>query len=315
MKASRANELRSIVVLALLFGGAHARAQSPPPTVAPALPQVTGPAAQNSAAIGTNVGTNVAGVRIVTQDGKVLSDAPADLAVPTGKPLDPNQVAESIRKLYRTGDYADLKAIVTPVEDGVRVDFVVREQLFFNQVLIQGLVSPPSDASAAAAMQLTLGQPYRQDAVDEGLARLIDALHDDGLYASEVKAEAAVHPDTHAADIVVHVKSGPRARAKEIQLKNGTEYRDAELLSRLKIKPGQELTSARIERGTDRIRKFLVKKGHLNGRASVRRGEYDRAKNTVPLELEVTEGPRVQIAITGVKISNGQLKKLVPVYQ
>jgi outer membrane protein insertion porin family len=319
MKSSRANELRSIVALALLFGGAHARAQSPPPAVAPALPQVTGPAAQNSAGIGanigTNVGANVAALRIVTQDGKVLSDAPADLTVQTGKPLDPNQVAESIRKLYRTGDYADLKAIVTPVEDGVRVDFVVREQLFFNQVLIQGLVSPPSDASAAAAMQLTLGQPYRQDAVDEGLARLIDALHDDGLYASEVKAEAAVHPDTHAADIVVHVKSGPRARAKEIQLKNGTEYRDAELLSRLKIKPGQELTSARIERGTDRIRKFLVKNGHLNGRASVRRGEYDRAKNTVPLELEVTEGPRVQIAITGVKISNGQLKKLVPVYQ
>src|SRR5580704_6183387 len=319
MKSSRANELRSIVALALLFGGAHARAQSPPPAVAPALPQVTGPAAQNSAGIGTNIGTNVganvAAVRIVTQDGKVLSDTPPDLTVQTGKPLDPNQVAESIRKLYRTGDYADLKAIVTPVEDGVRVDFVVREQLFFNQVLIQGLVSPPSDASAAAAMQLTLGQPYRQDAVDEGLARLIDALHDDGLYASEVKAEAAVHPDTHAADIVVHVKSGPRARAKEIQLKNGTEYRDAELLSRLKIKPGQELTSARIERGTDRIRKFLVKNGHLNGRASVRRGEYDRAKNTVPLELEVTEGPRVQIAITGVKISNGQLKKLVPVYQ
>src|SRR5580700_2245240 len=319
MKSSGANELRSIVALALLFGGAHARAQSPPPAIARALPQVTGPAAQNSAGIGTNIGTNVganvAAVRIVTQDGKVLSDTPPDLTVQTGKPLDPNQVAESIRKLYRTGDYADLKAIVTPVEDGVRVDFVVREQLFFNQVLIQGLVSPPSDASAAAAMQLTLGQPYRQDAVDEGLARLIDALHDDGLYASEVKAEMAAHPDTHAADIIVHVKSGPRARVKEVQLKNGTEYRDAELLSRLKIKPGQELTSARIERGTDRIRKFLVKKGHLNARASVRRGEYDQAKNVIPLELEVTEGPRVQIAIAGVKISKGQLKKLVPVYQ
>src|SRR5271165_425637 len=183
MKASRANELRSIVALALLFGGAHARAQSPPPAIARALPQVTGPAAQNSAGIdtnvGTNVGANVAAVRIVTQDGRVLSDAPADLTVQTGKPLDPNQVAESIRKLYRTGDYADLKAIVTPVEGGVRVDFIVREQLFFNQVLIQGLVSPPSDASAAAAMQLTLGQPFRQDAVDEGLARLTDALHDD----------------------------------------------------------------------------------------------------------------------------------------
>jgi outer membrane protein assembly factor BamA len=86
-------------------------------------------------------------------------------------------------------------------------------------------------------------------------------------------------------------------------------------LSRLKIKPGRELTSARITRGTERIRKFLVKKGHLNARASVRRGQYDRAKNLIPLEVEVTEGPRVEIAVTGVKISSGQLKKLVPVYQ
>ncbi len=116
-------------------------------------------------------------------------------------------------------------------------------------------------------------------------------------------------------DIIVHVKSGPRARVNEIQLKNGTEYRNEELMSRLKINPGRELTSARVARGTERIRKFLVKKGHLNARASVRRGTYDRAANTIPLEVEVTEGPRVQIAITGVKISSGQLKRLVPVYQ
>ena len=310
MKASRANELRGIIALALLLGGMPARAQSPA-AAGRALPQLTTPAPQRSTAIGANV----AAVRIVTQDGKILQDAPADLPVQAGKPLDPNQVAESIRKVYRTGDYADVKVTVTTVETGVRVDFVAREQLFFNQVLIRGLVPPPSEASAAAAIQLTLGQPYRQDAVDEGVARLIEVLHDEGLYAAEVKAEPQPHPDTHAMDIIVNVNSGPRARVKEVQLKNGTEYRDAELLSRLKIKPGQPLTSARIDKGTDRIRKFLVKKGHLNARASVRRGAYDRAKNTIPLELEVTEGPRVQIAVAGVKISSGQLKKLVPVYQ
>jgi outer membrane protein assembly factor BamA len=310
MKASRANELRGIVALALLFGGARTHAQSSPPGPG-ALAHVTKALRQDS----TSPAAHVAAVRIVTQDGKVLSDAPTDLPLQPGKPLDPSPVAASIRKLYHTGDYSDLKAAVTAVEGGVRVDFVVTEQLFFNQVRIAGLVSPPSEASAAAAMQLTLGQPYRQDTVEEGLGRLIDALHEEGLYAAEAKVETLPHPDLHAMDIIIHVKSGPRVRVKEVQLKNGTEYRAAELLSRLKIKPGRELTSARIARGTERIRKFLVKKGHLNARASVRRGAYDRAKNLIPLELEVTEGPRVEIAITGVKISSGQLKKLVPVYQ
>src|SRR4029077_11637246 len=127
MKASRANELRSIVALVLLFGGEHARAQSPL-SASVASAQVTVPLAQNP----PSSAANVAAVRIVTQDGKVLSDAPTDLAVQPGKPLDHNQVAESIRKLYRSGAHSDVKVTVTTVEGGMRVDFVVTEQVFFN---------------------------------------------------------------------------------------------------------------------------------------------------------------------------------------
>src|SRR5437899_3979275 len=116
-------------------------------------------------------------------------------------------------------------------------------------------------------------------------------------------------------DIVVNVKPGPRARLEAVRLKNNTEYRDAEILSRLKMRPGREIMSARLQRGTDRIRKFLVKKGHLSARAPVRRGEYDAAKNTIPLDLDVTEGPRVRVTVTGAKFSKGDLKKLIPIYQ
>src|SRR5262249_23118211 len=134
-------------------------------------------------------------------------------------------------------------------------------------------------------------------------------------YASEVSAEMQTHPESRQMDIVVHVKSGPRAHVGEVELKNGTEYPNQDILSGLKMKPKARITSARIQRGTDRIRKFLVKKGHLNARAVVRRGEYDAASNTVPLELEVTEGPRVKLLLTGAKFSSGEMKRLVPVYQ
>jgi outer membrane protein assembly factor BamA len=251
----------------------------------------------------------------VTDDGRVLVESPTGIAVQTGKPLARGQVAESIRALYRTGDYADLRAVATEESGGVVVDFVVREQLFFNQVIIRGLVSPPTEASAVAAMQLTLGQPYQRGVVEEGLERLREALHDEGLYTATVSADTVPHPENHQMDVIVTVKPGPRARVKEVQLKNGTEYRDTEIVSRLKMKPGREVTSERIQRGTERIRKFLVKKGHLNARASVRRGPYDAKANNVPLELEVTEGPRVQVAVTGAKFSGGELRRLVPVYQ
>jgi outer membrane protein assembly factor BamA len=197
----------------------------------------------------------------------------------------------------------------------VRLDFVVRENLFFNQVRLEGLVAPPSEASAAAAMQLNLGQTYRKAIVDEALERLRETLRDEGLYRAEVSAETVPHAETHQMDIVVHVKPGPRARAESIQLKNQTAYRDAEILSRFKMRKGQEITSARLQRGTGRIRKFLVKKGHLSGGVAVRRREYNAAKNSVPIQLEVTQGPKVQLSVSGAKFSAGELKRLIPIYQ
>ncbi len=300
MKLSWASGLRGIVALALLTGAAprHARAAQESPATNPAAEKPT-----------------VVAIRIVKEDGQVLSESPSGITVETGKPVDREKIAESLRALYRTGDYADLRSVLTPVSGGVRLDFVARENLFFNQVRIEGLIAPPSDASAAAAMQLALGQTYRQVVVKEALERLRETLREEGLYQAEVTAEALPHPETHQMDIVAHVKPGPRARVGVIQLKNNTEYRDAEILTRLKMKTGSEITSARLQRGTDRIRKFLVKKGHLSARAAVRRGDYDATKHTVPLDLDVAEGPRVQLTVSGAKFSRGELKKLIPIYQ
>src|SRR6266478_2956741 len=157
MKAHCEQGLRKIAAAALLMGVAPLHARAQPETPAGPVSTAT---SQNPA----NTAEDVVAVRIVTEDGRVLSEAPRGLPVSIGKPLDREQVAESIRTLYRTGDYADLRAMSTPVDGGVRVDFVVREQLFFNQVIIHGLVSPPTEASAIAAVQLALGEPYRADA-------------------------------------------------------------------------------------------------------------------------------------------------------
>jgi outer membrane protein insertion porin family len=299
MKLRWGRRLRAIAVLALLVVPTRSYGQAQPGGQAEAAP----------------AGAPVVAVRIVTEDGHVLSESPTGLAIEVGKPLNRVQVARSLRALYGLGDYTDLKAVVTPVGSGVRLDFIVRESLFFNRVLIDGLTPPPTDTSAAAAMQITLGKPFRQEDVDEGLVRLRDVLKEEGLYTAQVSAENVPYPATHQMDILVHVKPGPRARVASVELKNGTAYHDAEILSRLKMKVGQQVTTARIQRGTDRIRKFLVKKGRLSARAAVRRGEYNAANNTITLALDVTEGPQVDVVVTGAKFSKGDLKRLVPVYQ
>lgn len=281
-----------------------------------ALPASSVPQAPQAAA-SAEAASNpvVVAVSIVREDGHVLAESPSGIPVELGKPLDREKVAESLRALYRTGDYADLRAVVTPEKPGVRLEFVVRENLFFNLVRLEGLEPPPSEASAVAAMQIGLGQTYRKEIVDEALGRLRETLRDEGLYRAKVSAETVPYPETHQMDILVHVKPGPRAHVASIQLKNDTAYRDATLLGRFKMKAGQTITSARLQRGTERVRKFLAKKGHLSARVTVRRGEFDAAKNAAPVVLEVTQGPRVEVSVNGAKFSEGELKRLIPIYQ
>src|ERR1700686_1966746 len=208
MKSGWANGLRGIVALALLSGVATTRAQTPPSATSAAEP-VEQPV--------------VVSTRVVAEDGGVLSEPVKGINVEIGKPLDRTKVAQSLRLLYKTGDYSDLRAVVTTVPGGVRLDFVARENLFFNQVLIDGLVPPPSEASAVAAPQLNLGQTFRSALVDEAAERLRDTLRQEGLYTAEIKTETVPRPQTHEMDVIFHVKAGPRARVGKIQLKNDTQ--------------------------------------------------------------------------------------------
>ena len=300
MRADCVRRLCGAVLAAFLCGGVPARLlaqqvheQDAPAATAPVL----------------------AAVRVVNANGQVLKTPRNVITLEIGKPLDREKVAANLKALYRTGDYSDIRALSYPVDGGVRLDFVVRENLFFNQVIVLGLKAPPTEGSAAAAMQLTLGDPYRKATLDEAVERLKTRLQEEGLYTARLQAELRPHPGEHQMDIVVNVDPGARARIGTIHLTNNTEFGDREIASRFKLKAGKEITSAKIQTGTNRIRKFLINKGHLSGRAAVRRSSYDSAKNTVDLTLDVSEGARVRVEVTGAKLSKGDLKKLVPIYQ
>jgi outer membrane protein insertion porin family len=298
MKVSWDNGLRILALLGLSIGARGTFAQ------------VTVPQKQEDA-----VGPKVVAVRLLKEDGREIALPIGGLPVEIGKPLEPQQVATALRILYQTGNFADIKVVRYPEPGGIRLDFVATENLYINQVLIEGLTAPPTEASAAAAMQLSLGQTYYETELVDATNRLKDALREEGLYEAKLDVEKRARTESHQLDVIVHVVSGPRVRLSKIDLLNNTEYRDGDLLALFKVKSGSELTIAKVRAGEERIRRFLEKKGHLSGRVSGRRGEYNKAENAIPLTIEVTEGPRVLVQVVGAKFAKRDLKKLVPIYQ
>jgi outer membrane protein assembly complex protein YaeT len=257
----------------------------------------------------------VVAVRIVTESGELLQENPPQIPVQPGSAFDSENVRESLRQLYRTGRFADVRAEAVDAPGGVRLDFVVRQNIFIDRVRVTGIREPPSEGVTLAALRLGLGQTFRESLLEEALTRLRETLAEEGLYQPQIECELERVTPTHQINILVRVTPGPRARVGKLEVRNLTSFSDEELLRRSKLKAGQQVRSGRLERAADRVRKFLVKKGYLSARVGVRRGDHDAQANTVPLALEVSASARVQATVTGVKISSGDLRKLLPIYQ
>ena len=257
----------------------------------------------------------VTAVRVVTESGSVLEQDPPQLPIRSGQSFSLEAESASLRELFRTGQYADLRAELTDVPGGVRLDFVVRQNLYINLVHVEGLREPPSESLALSSLRLNLGEAFRESDLKEAVTRLRQTLEDEGQYQAKTEYELTPHPDTLQMDILIRVTPGPRARVGAIQVQNQTEFPDEELRDQLNLSPGREITSARLNRSADRVRRWLAKKNFLGARVSLHRGNYDAKSNSVPLEISVYAGLEVRVTVEGAKVSSRTLHKLLPIYQ
>jgi len=254
-------------------------------------------------------------IRIVDQSGEVLEENAAGLPLQANQPFTAEAERASLRQLYGTGRYADIVTQVTHVPGGLQLDFVVRRNFFVSAVKVNGLHEPPSDSVAVSAMRLGLGQPFLESDMPAALDRLKNALEDEGLYQAKVTYHLVPHPQTRQMDIIVAVVQGPRALVGAINLINQSPFSDAELLARLKLKPKMKVTSAALERSVENSRKWLVSRGYLGGRVAVVRGAYEPDTNQVGLQASVLAQLKVRVQVQGVKISQGTMRSLLPIFE
>jgi len=292
--------VRRFVCLALLFGplgAGRASAQAVPGSEETLLAQT------------------VAAVRVVEPPDHVLSENPPDLEVQPGQPLQRDALRASLRRLYATGRYADITAEAFPFPAGLRLDFVVRLNSFTGNVRFEGLEEPPSGSQAVSALRLGLGETFRQRDLDRGLERVGQLMRDNGFYDAVFSPEIAPRPGTQLVDITVRVEPGPRARLGAIGVSNPTSYRGDELIHVSRLKPRQPLTAARLDKGAERVRNWLFRRGFYAARVTAHPGDYNGAQNSVPITLEISAGSPVKLEVIGVKLSSSRVKELVPVFQ
>jgi outer membrane protein insertion porin family len=255
------------------------------------------------------------------QQPLTLDQLTAMIPLHVGEPLRATDLRESIQRLFKTGEYADISVDATLTSGGVDLKFLTKPAYFIGYLAVNGVPEPPNEGQLLVATKLTLGGQYVSDQTAAAVGRIVDLLKRNGFYSVGIEPATTRREPTQQVHIDFHVTPGNRAKFDGL-VATGNTIRSQERLiesSGWKRFRGwfgwHTLTDARLQNGLDNIRSWYPKHDHLLAQVSLVKLDYHSDTNTVTPELAINPGPPVLVRLRGAKLSGGTLRNLLPIYE
>lgn len=256
-------------------------------------------------------GQPVSRIRLECDARLHLEDFASQITQEIGKPLDRVQVRESLKRLYATGRFRELRADTEPTEAGVGLVFVGRAAFFVGTVHVEGAPKGLDPRALAMATRLRLGQSLEEEELDAAQSRLVSVLAENGYYQASVTRRSLPDLDTQAASLTFFIVPGEPARLESIEFQGTLKVSPQKLAAISGWQVGSHLTLASLERGLSRIRRFYVEQGRLQATANLLRRVYDPQRQSERLLVQVEAGPLVRVQVRGARVSRAKMKELL----
>jgi outer membrane protein assembly complex protein YaeT len=233
-----------------------------------------------------------------------------------GEALSREHVRESIKALYATGRFADIRAEATrSPSQGVVLSFVTDPNYFVGIVSLDMELNRPTPGQIINASKLQLGELFTSEKLDLGLKNIKQLMQEHGFYRHSVTYYLRRIPERQQVDVTLHVNPGPQARVGQVTVTGGEKYSQGQIQDIARLHPGDLVSAQRVSDALDRVRKKYQKQDHWLAQVAIPDRTYHSETNTVDYQLQVTPGPVVEIVAEGFKLSRGVIKRNVPVYE
>jgi len=236
--------------------------------------------------------------------------------VQEGKPLDHEQLQESMRILFATGRFAELNAECQRNRDGkVLLSFPNTPNYFIGLVSVEGAPGHPTQSQIVNASKLQLGEPFTTEKLDPALQNIRRLMEENEYYHATITYTQRQIPETQQVEITFHIHSGDPARVGKITVQGGGLYSVDQIEDISHLHPGDVVTAQKVSDAIDRFRKRLQKRDRWLAQVAIAAKTYNPELNTVNYTLAIEVGPRVEIRVEGFFVSNATLRRNVPVYE
>ncbi len=264
-------------------------------------------------------------IKAIQFDPALQPLAPDELAVRlpfhVGSSFHQDALRTAIQNLFASGRYADLAVDATQVQDGIALKFLTKPAYFVGRISVIGLKSPPSIAQLVGATKFRLGTRYMEGSRSQATELVQNELRQNGFYTAQVRSQVTYDNLNQQADVTFDIDPGKRAHFESPRITGDPQRKEEGIIRATRwqrlygLLGWQQVTDSRIRSGLENIRTYYEKHNLFDSRVSLTRLEFNAEASTLKPTLAIQAGPKVTIHVTGARISNANLRELVPLFQ
>jgi outer membrane protein insertion porin family len=221
----------------------------------------------------------------------------SSLSLRIGDNLDPDEVAKSIKQLYKMGVFASIRVFSEPYQNGVNLIIQVTENPVLSFIDYEGM-NVVKESRLDNLVSVRIGSFWSDYQKQQLIRKLTEEYHGKGYSNAEVDVEEEFTGDGKVR-ITVRVNEGKRLSIKSVTFVGNENFEDKTLLKRMKTKPANILRSGRFEQ--EKFDQDLVNLADYykkNGYIDVQIGPYELkqvGERDLELVINIREGIKYKL--------------------
>jgi outer membrane protein assembly factor BamA len=249
-----------------------------------------------------------------------FDDSEVPLLIPfrQGDLLRTDLVSKAIEQLFATGRYTDIAVDASMSGDGVVITFQTELAWFVGSVNVVGVPEPPNRGEMLSATGVELGAEFQQEQVERAVVEIEQRLQANGFQQPKLRTQLDRDAVNHQVHVRFVVEPEKRAKLTQPVIQGDPQRSASDILKDTRWRKyfglgGYHLaTERRVQQGLERVRRGYQNRSHLMAKVELDR--LEQLPGRVRPHVIIEAGPRIEVRATGMKLSRGKLRELVPIY-
>lgn len=228
------------------------------------------------------------------------------LTFTAGDAYDPAELDESLKTLFATGLFQDVRIR----REGSTVVIIVEENPIVNRVAFEGN-REIEDETLVSEVQLKPRAVFTRARVQSDVQRILDLYRRQGLYAAQVDPKI-INLDSNRIDVVFEISEGPTTKVRAINFIGNDAFSDSQLRFVISTTQTNLLSffkstniydPDRLNLDRELLRQFYLKNGYADARILSATADLDRDGRGFFITFTIDEGQRYRFGTIDIESS------------